>query len=419
VIFALLSSPIFSQITASTASFKSITEYSSSSQDSIYVFCDAIGTGVGELTAVPDDGTSGWTFTWTKWNSTTSSFSTAVSSFDSSTESILTNLQDGLYRIEASNGSNSFEDQAWVFNNSNTQPTLTLSSMDCVGLYFYSSFTPLQLQYFDVPSSTLLDVSTDEIYVFTLSRNGTEIDDLSVSDYDGSSKSFIDEEAFEDEESYTMTVTDPYSCTFTSETLSSSTYVVEAAFTIDPMSGEAPLEVEFENESVNAEDFEWYIYQDFDRIEDATELADSLLVDVLTDEDPAAYTYEHPGDYYVKLIVSSDKGPDTCTDEYIISEPVEVDTSLVQVPNVFTPNGDGKNDEFKVKSQSLKTFSATIFNRWGRVLYSSHDPDEGWDGKVNGKWATPGTYFYVIKATGQEETKTTYTKKGSFMLIRN
>ncbi|WP_372753524.1 gliding motility-associated C-terminal domain-containing protein [Labilibaculum sp.] len=420
MIFVFLSSPLFSQITAGNASYTTTTQYSTSSQDEIYVFCDEIGTGVGELTATPTDGSSGWTFNWTKWNSSSSSFSTSVSSLDTSTESLLTNLQDGLYRVEASNGTDSFEDQAWVLNNSNSQPTLTLSSMDCVGLYFYASFAPLQLQYFDIPSATLLDVSTEGSYTFTLLRNGEELDHLSLSNYDGSSKSFVDDEAFEDEKSYTMRVTDPYSCSFISESVTSSTYVVEAGFSIDPMDGEAPLEVEFENESVNADDFEWYLYQDFDRIEDATELADSLLVDdIVTDEDPVAYTYEHPGYYYVKLIVSSDKGPETCIDEYTLIEPVEVDTSLVQVPNVFTPNGDGQNDEFKVKSQSLKSFKATIFNRWGRVVYSSQNPDEGWNGKVNGKLATPGTYFYVIKATGEEEEKKTYTKKGSFMLIRN
>ncbi len=422
VIFAFLSNPIFSQITGSTASHKSLTQYSSSPQDSIYVFCDNIGSGVGVLKAKPNDGTSGWTFTWTKWDSTTGTFATPITSVDTPTESILTNLSDGLYRVDASNGINSFNDQAWVLNNRNSKPSLTLSLMDCVGLHFESDFIPNVLQYLNIPSANLLNVGTDGRHIFSLVRNGEEIFRTPVLAYDGIPKFFIDQEAFVGDLSYVATVLDQYNCEFVSDPISSPTYVVKAEFTADPMTGEAPLEVAFNNESVNADDFNWFIYQDFDRIKDATTVTDSLLVDgIVTDETPLSYTYLHPGNYFVKLLVSSDKGPETCIHEFYLKtegKPIVVDTSLVQVPNVFTPNGDGKNDVFRVKSQSLKSFNATIINRWGRVVYSWSNPDEGWNGKVNGKWATPGTYFYVITATGREEQKKKYTKKGSFMLIR-
>ncbi|MFA9371204.1 MAG: gliding motility-associated C-terminal domain-containing protein [Labilibaculum antarcticum] len=433
VIFVVLSNPIFSQITASSASHKSLTQYSSSPQDSVYVFCDNIGSGVGVLKATPNNGTSGWVFTWTKWDALTSDFTNSVTSVDTSTESILTNLSDGLYRVEATNGIDSFNDQAWVLNNSNTNPSLTLSLMDCVGLHFLTSFLPADLKYNDIRSGntsdmiSVLDETTDRVVKFSMARNSEVIlsatQNLGVLPNLQIDKSFIDQEAFQGELTYVVTVLDQYNCEFVSDPISSSTYVAKAEFSVDPMIGEAALEVVFNNESVNADDFEWFIYQDFDRIEiGATTVEDSLLVDgIITDEDPLAYTYLHPGNYFVKLIASSNKGPETCFDEFYLKtegKPIVVDTSLVQVPNVFTPNGDGRNDVFRVKSQSLKSFSATIINRWGRVVYSWNNPDEGWNGKVNGKWATPGTYFYVITATGREEQKKKYTKKGSFMLIR-
>ena len=432
VILAFLSNPIFSQITASSASYKSLTQYSSSPQDSVYVFCDNIGSDVGKLKATPNDGTSGWIFTWTKWDSGTSDFTIPVTSVDTPTESILTNLPDGLYRVEATNGTDSFNDQAWVLNNSNTKPNFSLSVMDCVGLHFIPSFTPVDLKYNDIGSGntsdlkSVLDETTDRVVKFSMARNSEVIlsatQNLGVLPYVQIDKSFIDLDAFEGELLYVVTVLDQYNCEFVSDPILSSTYVVKAEFSVDPMTGEAPLEVVFTNESVNAGDFEWFIYQDYDRIVEATNVEDSLLVDgIIVDEDPVAYTYLHPGNYFVKLIVSSDKGPETCVDEFnfkTAGTPIVVDTSLVQVPNVFTPNGDGRNDVFRVKSQSLKSFSATIVNRWGRVVYSWKNPDEGWNGKVNGKWATPGTYFYVITATGREEQKKKYTKKGSFMLIR-
>ncbi|WP_320019896.1 gliding motility-associated C-terminal domain-containing protein [Labilibaculum manganireducens] len=432
VIFAILSNPIFSQITAPTATYSSVTQYASSPQDDIFVFCDNIGAGVGELKAVSNDGTSGWTFTWTKWDSNTSDFTIPVIIENNQRESILTNLADGLYRVVVEKGLETFEYQAWVLNNANTNPSLTLTLMDCVGLHFATSFLPVDLRYNDIRSGkpsdwkSVLDETTDRVVKFSMLRNSEVIlsaaENLGALPYLQTDKSFIDLEVFEGERSYVVLVQDQYNCEYVSDPISTSTYVVKAEFTVKPKAGEAPLEVEFTNESVNADDFEWFIYQDFDRIADAANVEDSLLVDgIITDEGPIAYTYLHPGNYFVKLIASSENVDGTCIDEFNFKAegtPIVVDTSLVQVPNVFTPNGDGRNDIFRVKSQSLKSFSGTIINRWGRVVFSWKNPDEGWNGKINGKWATPGTYFYVITATGREEQKKKYTKKGSFMLIR-
>ena len=51
-------------------------------------------------------------------------------------------------------------------------------------------------------------------------------------------------------------------------------------------------------------------------------------------------------------------------------ENIVVETSLVDVPNVFTPNGDGNNDEFVVFTQSLKSMNIRIYNRWGGLVHS-------------------------------------------------
>ena len=76
--------------------------------------------------------------------------------------------------------------------------------------------------------------------------------------------------------------------------------------------------------------------------------------------------------------------------------------SLLEVPNAFSPNGDGINDEFRVVFKSLKTYNIVIFNRWGRVVYKSNDPSKGWDGKIGRNVAASGTYYYVIEATGTD-----------------
>ncbi|MFL5764864.1 MAG: gliding motility-associated C-terminal domain-containing protein [Bacteroidia bacterium] len=82
----------------------------------------------------------------------------------------------------------------------------------------------------------------------------------------------------------------------------------------------------------------------------------------------------------------------------------------IEVPNVFTPNGDGNNDFFLINSTGIKTFSIVIYNRWGRKVYESDDISKGWDGSN----AVDGTYFYIIHATnikGKEYNPTGFVQR--------
>ena len=111
------------------------------------------------------------------------------------------------------------------------------------------------------------------------------------------------------------------------------------------------------------------------------------------------YTFNNSGEYYVKLIVNS--ASCQATD----SIKVNVRESMLEVPNVFTPNGDGINDEFRVAYRSLATFRMMVFNRWGRIVYDSTNPAKGWDGRINGKNAAEGAYYYLIEAAGIEKVR--------------
>ncbi len=83
----------------------------------------------------------------------------------------------------------------------------------------------------------------------------------------------------------------------------------------------------------------------------------------------------------------------------------------LSVPNIFTPNGDGVNDLFHVNYNiKPKYWSITIFNREGKVVYTSNNPDFAWDGSNN----CPGTYFYVIKYNDAGNVK---KKSGFFSLV--
>lgn len=217
-------------------------------------------------------------------------------------------------------------------------------------------------------------------------------------------------------------IKDRFGFEWTSDEVTYHSYVPRAAFSADPQKGEAPLEVTFNNESVNAQQYEWYLYRDtIDmRLNGVVSLEDSLLGRrVYTGEYLAPYTYEHPGEYNVKLVVVNTAGINQCSDTVSLESYIVVDSSMIDVPNVFTPNGDGMNDLFRVKTQSLENFQGVILNRWGRKVYEWSDPQGGWDGRINGKYANPGTYFYIITARGREKNNPPkYVKKGALMLIR-
>jgi len=96
---------------------------------------------------------------------------------------------------------------------------------------------------------------------------------------------------------------------------------------------------------------------------------------------------------------------------------ISCEPSSLIIPNVFTPNGDGSNDYFTVEGTNLKSVEGTIFNRWGQVMYSWDNVRGSWDGRTtSGSEAPDGTYFYIIKALGEDGTE--YVEKGGFSLIR-
>ena len=68
------------------------------------------------------------------------------------------------------------------------------------------------------------------------------------------------------------------------------------------------------------------------------------------------------------------------------------------IPNVFTPNDDGYNDKFEYENQEQWEFETQIFGRWGNLVFDNSE-SENWDGFIKGEKATPGVYYYVIKAT--------------------
>ncbi len=95
-------------------------------------------------------------------------------------------------------------------------------------------------------------------------------------------------------------------------------------------------------------------------------------------------------------------------------------STMLEMPNAFTPNQDGVNDVFRPKAKAVVAFSMQIYNRQGNLLYTTNDHRKGWDGKFNGEIQAISTYVYVIKfGFWQPDGKMImYDKKGTFNLIR-
>ncbi len=106
------------------------------------------------------------------------------------------------------------------------------------------------------------------------------------------------------------------------------------------------------------------------------------------------HTYESSGTYLVSL---SAPGFELCSPDYQIM--LEAN-SLLEIPNVITPNGDGKNDFFVIKSHA--SFHIKIFNRLGMLIYQQQYYDNTWDASG----LNEGTYYYELLSTDETESCT-------------
>ena len=151
-----------------------------------------------------------------------------------------------------------------------------------------------------------------------------------------------------------------------------------ARFEPSPTEGFYPLDVTFFNQSLGATQSYW-------RFGDGT--TDSTMSPI--------HTYQAPGEYDVILVVDNEIGcPDSLTFSFI-----DVWEDEIFFPNAFTPNDDGTNDFFYLPNGGYERLDIQIFDRWGKLIYASVDPNFQWDGKKNGVSVPEGVYVYSVTGT--------------------
>ena len=108
-------------------------------------------------------------------------------------------------------------------------------------------------------------------------------------------------------------------------------------------------------------------------------------------ENPGSVTFPGPGDYTVCLDVYSADG---CYS--MICKDVRVVVDEIEVPNIITPNGDGKNDKLQIDNISdLESATIVIYNRWGKKVFETDNYQNDWDAEG----LSDGVYFWTIKYT--------------------
>ena len=128
------------------------------------------------------------------------------------------------------------------------------------------------------------------------------------------------------------------------------------------------------------------------------------------------YGFKHIGDYNTELIAISARG---CTDtaEALI---IVKEEFTFYAPEAFTPDFDGKNEEFKVFGNGIdnNNFLLQVYDRWGMPIFESSDINTGWNGKVNGSNKVAQVASYQWICVYKDINGISHEKSGNVSLIR-
>lgn len=168
-----------------------------------------------------------------------------------------------------------------------------------------------------------------------------------------------------------------------------------AQFMVTPLQAETNQPFDFHNQSQDALRYVW----NFGDGQSSTE------------ENPR-HQYMKTGNYTVCLTAYNAAG---CPDK--ICKTIYADVlPLADLPDAFSPNGDGSNDILYVRGYGIRTMDLKVFNRWGELVFSSTDQSIGWDGTYKGSPQEMDAYAYILEVNFWDGKH--FVKKGNVTLIR-
>ncbi len=387
--FVLSVVPVYSQLSGVLPAY---TEQAAYGTDIIYCYSTSANI---ELSAQHPSGAVS-SFVWEQYSG--SGWNIVKS--ETTTQSSINPSGEGCYRVTVNDGAASQIFQCWVLVPSITDVSLTVVESNCYQLSLSASFSVTPLTYVNPADGTSYQFSYTPTFKWSNSKD--VIDVTQISD--------VLLEAPYVDDTYNVTVsTRLLNTSVTSADVSVVAKAVKAvvAFTNDKAKssnelhteteGSAPMKLSFFGQPDGTDE------RSKGKIDNYTWVFGEAGKDYIANP---TFVFQEGGTFPVKLTVENNLG---CSNTSEVTN-IVVKEAFVEVPNFFSPNGDGHNDEFKVAYRSIKTFEMTIVNRWGRQVYFSTHANEGWDGKIGGQKASPGVYFYDVVATGYNENESFHVK---------
>jgi len=411
------------QITSSSADHTDSLAYPvKDGKDPFFIFYQTNGVSkAGSLTAtLPGNGN--YSFEWSLYNPDLAGFDPPFQSETNLQSSTVSDLESGGYQVRVFNESGTDTSmmawvmldglKAWVHKteDGNLDPLYR----DCSRLALSGFVEEDTLLYFDPVSNDLLSRPLEYGFKWTSDNEGLKIPNDTII----LSPNITYSPPYEDTW-YILTVTDEmgmvevdsvfyesiqtkaeFSVTYYDKITGEydSTLTGEFDKNMEKGSTDATLTVRFINQSRNVERFEWVFLDTLGGIKETATTYDTT--------DMPEYTYSAANKYYYPTLLSiSEEG---CQDSVKMEEGIFVKESQLDIPNVFTPNGDMLHDVWVFKHQSLQHCEVTVVDRTGKVVYKMKTEDiytwEGWNGNLHDgdREAPTGQYYYVVKGLGYD-----------------
>ena len=172
-----------------------------------------------------------------------------------------------------------------------------------------------------------------------------------------------------------------------------------SGFTYRPQPTEPNTAVTFLNSAVGGTRYKW-LFGD----------GDTLFT--IRPDTTVTHLYSASGTYNACLVSYNNSG---CSDTSCQSVAITI-INGIDVPTAFSPNGDGRNDKIFVRGYGINKMTWRIYNRWGTLVYSGTDPNEGWDGTYQGRVQPQDVYHYTLVV--EFSSKDRAVKKGDITLLR-
>jgi gliding motility-associated-like protein len=390
---------------------------SNKGSDSVFMFNQPVFNGTRTITlqAVSTDNTSGWSFIWSKYNTTSRSY-VIIPKADAGISSTIDTISvSSGYQVIITKGAASDTFRVWLLFNDfevklidkDASGKLLSGYRSCESVSLRTDTNHIWLGYPEPGTNNNVTVINKDHFVW---KSDNELS----ADPTGTNTGRIKNPPYQDTW-YRVTVTDDFNLS-RSDSVFCPAISSKASMSADPVPlsdsaeyPDKPYKYYYDDESSAPGKYRFDFSGSKNTVWYKIEFGDSLMLELSSDSAEIVHEYLLPGKYTAVLFTRSPE-PYSCPDSFVIENSIELPTAEFEIPNVFTPNGDLRNDIIKLyeennvfRSKDVSVFSIeiTIFDRIGRKVheYSGNIRDwKGWDGNVMGsnREAPDGVYFYCL-----------------------